>query len=108
MATAETTQSPGNADFLFSSRDARQIFTREDLSGAQQMVNKIAADFMRTEVLPVIRHSAKQAASAIANDDDYYFLLSQIHMLSNSDTFHVVTARRRIADAVINAGRYYL
>src|SRR5215813_668737 len=28
------------------------IFTREDLSAAQQMVGHIAADFMRTEVLP--------------------------------------------------------
>src|ERR1044072_7023399 len=28
------------------------IFTREDLSSAQQMVGHIAADFMRTEVLP--------------------------------------------------------
>ena len=30
------------------------IFTREDLSSAQQMVGHIAADFMRTEVLPVV------------------------------------------------------
>jgi len=29
------------------------IFTREDLSSAQQLVGHIAADFMRTEVLPV-------------------------------------------------------
>ena len=31
---------------------ADQIFTREDLSSAQQMFGRIAADFMRTEVLP--------------------------------------------------------
>jgi len=31
----------------------RAIFTREDLSSAQQLVGHIAADFMRTEVLPV-------------------------------------------------------
>src|SRR5499426_4861779 len=30
------------------------IFTREDLTSAQQMVGNIAADFMRTEVLPVV------------------------------------------------------
>src|SRR5688500_16368810 len=30
------------------------IFTREDLSSAQQMVGHIAADFMRTEVLPLV------------------------------------------------------
>ena len=28
------------------------IFTREDLSPAQQMFGRIAEDFMRTEVLP--------------------------------------------------------
>jgi hypothetical protein len=32
--------------------DAGQVFTREDLSSAQQMFGRIAADFMRTEVLP--------------------------------------------------------
>ena len=34
--------------------EAIQVFTREDLSSAQQMVGHIAADFMRTEVLPVV------------------------------------------------------
>jgi alkylation response protein AidB-like acyl-CoA dehydrogenase len=53
MTTTETIPSLGNADFLFSSRDPKQIFTREDLSRAQQMVGNIAADFMRMEVLPL-------------------------------------------------------
>ena len=34
--------------------EAIQVFTREDLSSAQQMVGHIAADFMRAEVLPVV------------------------------------------------------
>src|SRR5215510_13061772 len=34
--------------------EANYIFTREDLSSAQQMVGHIAADFMRTEVLPLV------------------------------------------------------
>jgi len=41
-----------NRDFLQSTPDPKRIFTREDLSSAQQMVGHIAADFMRTEVLP--------------------------------------------------------
>jgi alkylation response protein AidB-like acyl-CoA dehydrogenase len=52
MATAEPIQA--NTDFLQSTPDPNRIFTREDLSSAQQMVGHIAADFMRTEVLPVL------------------------------------------------------
>jgi alkylation response protein AidB-like acyl-CoA dehydrogenase len=50
MATAEAIQA--NTDFLHSTPDPSHIFTREDLSPAQQMVGNIAADFMRTEVVP--------------------------------------------------------
>jgi alkylation response protein AidB-like acyl-CoA dehydrogenase len=50
MATAEVIQT--NTDFLHSTPDPSHIFTREDLSPAQQMVGNIAADFMRTEVFP--------------------------------------------------------
>jgi len=52
MATAEAIQS--NIDFLHSSLECDHVFTREDLSPAQQMVGNIAADFMRTEVIPVV------------------------------------------------------
>ena len=38
--------------FLTSSVSAAEVFTREDLSSAQQMFGRIAADFMRTKVLP--------------------------------------------------------
>ena len=50
MATAEAIQA--NTDFLHTTPDPSHIFTREDLSPAQQMVGNIAADFMRTEVFP--------------------------------------------------------
>src|SRR4030095_9645780 len=50
MATAEAIQA--NSDFLHSTPDPSHTFTREDLSPAQQMVGNIAADFMRTEVVP--------------------------------------------------------
>src|SRR5260370_39941283 len=38
--------------FISDCLPADRVFTREDLSGAQQMFGRIAADFMRTEVLP--------------------------------------------------------
>ena len=40
------------ASFSATPVTADQVFTREDLSGAQQMFGRIAEDFMRTEVLP--------------------------------------------------------
>lgn len=42
---------PGGA-FLAADVPASHVFTREDLSPAQQMSGRIAEDFMRTEVLP--------------------------------------------------------
>src|SRR5216683_2013776 len=42
----------GSGNFLAATVTADQVFTREDLSGAQQMFGRIAADFMRAEVLP--------------------------------------------------------
>jgi alkylation response protein AidB-like acyl-CoA dehydrogenase len=52
--TAETgnIKSIGGAGFLVADATTEQVFTREDLSGAQQMFGRIAEDFMRVEVLP--------------------------------------------------------
>ena len=53
MATvSEAIKFNGGGGFLDRAVTADQVFTREDLSGAQQMFGRIAADFMRTEVLP--------------------------------------------------------
>src|SRR6185369_15081264 len=52
MPTLAAMQS--NTDLLQSTPGPRRIFTREDLSSAQQLVGHIAAEFMRTEVLPVV------------------------------------------------------
>ncbi|HEX8176226.1 MAG TPA: acyl-CoA dehydrogenase family protein [Pyrinomonadaceae bacterium] len=38
--------------FLYDQTSAEEVFTREDLSPAQQMFGRIAEDFMRAEVLP--------------------------------------------------------
>src|ERR1700730_8660718 len=53
MATViEASKLEGGGVFLANTTTADQVFTREDLSGAQQMFGRIAKDFMRTEVLP--------------------------------------------------------
>ena len=53
MATViETTKHNRGGSFLTHSTAPAEVFTREDLSPAQQMFGQIAADFMRAEVLP--------------------------------------------------------
>src|SRR3989454_1374441 len=53
MATViEAIKFNGGGAFLDDTVTADQVFTREDLSGAQQMFGRIAADFMRAEILP--------------------------------------------------------
>jgi alkylation response protein AidB-like acyl-CoA dehydrogenase len=53
MSTRTTSRAPG-AGSAFLSCDAAPggVFTREDLTPAQQMFGRIAEDFMRTEVVP--------------------------------------------------------
>jgi alkylation response protein AidB-like acyl-CoA dehydrogenase len=51
-ASTETIKS-GGGYFLTADVTAGEVFTREDLSPAQQMFGRIAEDFMRAEVLPV-------------------------------------------------------
>jgi alkylation response protein AidB-like acyl-CoA dehydrogenase len=43
----------GGGRFLTADATSDEVFTREDLSPAQQMFGRIAEDFMRAEVLPV-------------------------------------------------------
>ena len=53
MATViETTKRNRGGSFLTHPTAPAEVFTREDLSPAQQMFGQIAADFMRAEVLP--------------------------------------------------------
>ncbi|HTG90961.1 MAG TPA: hypothetical protein VL866_00130, partial [Pyrinomonadaceae bacterium] len=55
-----------------------------------------------------LQHAAKQAVNAMPDDSKYGALISDFRSLSDQAPFDVVAARRRIADAVIRAGRYYL
>ncbi|HEX8774083.1 MAG TPA: acyl-CoA dehydrogenase family protein [Pyrinomonadaceae bacterium] len=51
-AETSTITSPCGARFLITAAAPGDVFTREDLTGAQQMFGRIAEDFMRVEVLP--------------------------------------------------------
>src|SRR6185503_8656382 len=55
-----------------------------------------------------LQHAAKQAANAMADNSEYDALIRDIRSLSDQAPFDAIAARRRIADAVIRAGRYYL
>jgi alkylation response protein AidB-like acyl-CoA dehydrogenase len=52
MSTTQAVREAAGGEFLALDLTSDQIFTREDLTPAQQMLGKVAAEFMRTEVLP--------------------------------------------------------
>jgi alkylation response protein AidB-like acyl-CoA dehydrogenase len=52
MSTLRDARAGTGGGFLLTDASPEEVFTREDLSPAQQMFGRIAEDFMRTEVLP--------------------------------------------------------
>src|SRR6185369_7345381 len=78
------------------------IFTREDLSSAQQLVGHIAADFMRTEVLPVAEQiyakdwSLTRELLVKAGELDLLRVTSRKHMAASVSTkFHRHTSANK-------------
>jgi alkylation response protein AidB-like acyl-CoA dehydrogenase len=55
-----------------------------------------------------MEHSAKQVMAALAEAGDVGSLLDEVQQLTRHTTCNTVVARRRIADSVVKAGRYYL
>lgn len=55
-----------------------------------------------------MEHSAKQIVAALSEDAEAASLLDRVRALIRHPTFNAVAARRRIADSIIKAGRYYL
>jgi len=55
-----------------------------------------------------MEHSAKQIVAALAKDGEANSLLDAVRGLTRYLTCNTIAARRRIADSVIKAGRYYL
>jgi len=55
-----------------------------------------------------MEHSAKQVMAALADAGRVGPLLDEVQQLTRHTTCNTVVARRRIADSVIKAGRYYL
>ena len=69
--------------------------------------NAIAADMTRSyasDAADRIEHSAKQVAAALSESEDVF---ERVQKLTGFKTYNTVAARRRIADSVIEAGRYY-
>lgn len=53
MSISTQTANPvSGGRFLLENRHSSEVFTREDISKAQQMIGQVAAEFMRREVLP--------------------------------------------------------
>ena len=55
-----------------------------------------------------MEHSARQVMAALVDAGRVGPLLDEVQQLTRHTTFNTVVARRRIADSVIKAGRYYL
>jgi alkylation response protein AidB-like acyl-CoA dehydrogenase len=55
-----------------------------------------------------MEHSARQVMAALADAGDVGSLLDEVQQLTRHTTCNTVAARRRIADSVVKAGRYYL
>jgi alkylation response protein AidB-like acyl-CoA dehydrogenase len=55
-----------------------------------------------------MRHSARQVVAALADGGDPRELLEGVRRLTSHTPPNTVAARRRIADAVVRAGRYHL
>jgi butyryl-CoA dehydrogenase len=55
-----------------------------------------------------MEHSARQVVAALADNGEAGSLFAGVRRLASHRTFNTVAARRRIADSVIKAGRYYL
>ena len=55
-----------------------------------------------------MEHSARQVMAALADAGDVGSLLDEVQQLTRHPTCNTVVARRRIANSVIKAGRYYL
>ena len=86
-------------------RTRKVVNARGDSAGA------VPIDIARvyaTDAANRIGHSAKQVAAALAERGDTTALLKEIRRLGNYPTFNTVAARRRIASAILRAGRYPL
>ena len=86
-------------------RTEKLLLKRDQESCAVQIdITRVYA----TDAFDRLQHAGKQAANTMSGDSEYGALISDIRSFSDQAPFDAVAARRRIADAVILAGRYYL
>ena len=88
---------------LIAARDARGDRGEHDWATPVDITRVYASD-----AADRMEHSARQVVAALANDSEADSLFEGVQRLASHATFNTVAARRRIADAVIKAGRYYL
>lgn len=67
-----------------------------------------AARVYASDAADRMAHSARQIAAALADDGDSRETLEGVRRLTHHTPPNTVAARRRIADAVLKAGRYHL
>ncbi len=98
--------------------------TEKLITARGQQASAVAVDITRvytSDAADRMEHSAKQIMAALSESSDsssrgrqvgrpvgVIELFEEVQQLTHYTTFNTVAARRRIADSVINAGRYHL
>jgi hypothetical protein len=70
---------------------------------------EIPCEIARTSIASAVSRvdaTARMALSALAEGDDLRMLLAALRRLTRHEPFNTIAARRRIADAMIQAGQY--
>ncbi len=90
---------------------ARYLRTEKFVAARGEVEGAIPVDITRvyaSDAADRMEHSAKQVMAALAKDSEADSLLDAVRSFTRHPTCNTVAARRRIADSVIKAGRYYL
>jgi len=98
--------------------------TEKLITARGQQASAVAVDITRvytSDAADRMEHCAKQIMAALSESSDsssrgrqagrpvgVIKLFEEVQQLTHYTTFNTVAARRRIADSVINAGRYHL
>jgi alkylation response protein AidB-like acyl-CoA dehydrogenase len=85
--------------------------TEKLITARGQQASAVAVDITRvytSDAADRMEHSAKQIMAALSESNDSSSLSEEVQQLTRHTTFNTIAARRRIADSVINAGRYHL
>ncbi len=85
--------------------------TEKLVTARGEQASVVAIDIARvyaSDTADRLEHSAKQVIAALSESSASCPLFDEVEELTRHSTFNTVAARRRVADSVLNAGRYYL